>query len=140
MNSDKVKKSKNSLEQYYITRKRYHMNVDWRINLTFKNAQNRSIKQGKPFDLDKDYLKKIWEEQEGRCALTGMEFDLRDLDTGRPNPDGPSLDKINPAEGYVRGNVRFITYQANWCRSDYGDEALIAFAKRLIEYNEGIIV
>lgn len=35
--------------------------------------------------------------------------------------DAPSLDRINPARSYLRGNLRWITWKENWEKGIYQD-------------------
>jgi hypothetical protein len=45
---------------------------------------------------------------------------------GRPN--SPSLDRIDPAQGYVPGNVQVISKRANSMKNDGTAQELLAFA------------
>jgi hypothetical protein len=40
------------------------------------------------------------------------------ISTGHMSPNSPSLDKIVPALGYVKGNVRVISFKANTMKSN----------------------
>ena len=55
---------------------------------------------------------------------------------GRNNPDNPSLDRVVPELGYVRGNVRVISYWANRLKCDCSDAAVF---RRLADYTEGLL-
>lgn len=78
--------------------------------------------------------KALWERARGRAAKRGLTFSLRKdaisvprycpalgitvcLSEGRTN-NSPSLDRIDPAQGYVSGNVRVISDQANRLKAD----------------------
>lgn len=80
---------------------------------------------------------KLWEGAKKRCGETGLIFALTVHDVpavprrcpvlgillvsntkAGPIDSSPSLDRINPALGYVPGNVRVISYRANRLRSD----------------------
>lgn len=37
---------------------------------------------------------------------------------GRHTSNSPTVDRINPREGYVKGNVRVVSYRANNLKSD----------------------
>lgn len=49
---------------------------------------------------------------EGRCALSGMAFDVAQSHLS------PSPDRIDNRRGYVCGNVQFVTWQVNNMRRD----------------------
>lgn len=58
-----------------------------------------------------------------RCPVLGTEMVLQQ-GLGR-RPEAPSLDKIRPSLGYVRGNVAIISNRANMIKSDAtADEVL----------------
>mgnify|MGYP003421634926 CR=1 FL=1 len=56
----------------------------------------------------------------GKCELSGATFVL----DGPRGPLSPSLDRIVPARGYVRGNVRVICHALNAALGDWGEDAL----------------
>jgi hypothetical protein len=86
----------------------------------------------------KDYMRRrrvelptqpLWERARKRAAARGLEFSIRRDDIiiptscpvlgipltigGKRAPSSPSLDRINPAAGYVPGNIRVISDRAN---------------------------
>lgn len=66
-------------------------------------------------DLTIEYIKQIWDDQNGICPLTGWALILpqgtaKGWETS--DPSNASLDRIDPSKGYVKGNVRFIAYMA----------------------------
>jgi len=71
-------------------------------------------------DIEPEYLARLWEEQEGRCALTGWTMQLEPSDSTSPNQ--ASLDRIDNQKGYIRGNVRFLCLMANYARNQFDDE------------------
>lgn len=67
------------------------------------------------------------------CPLLGIP-----LIRGRHNsPNMPSLDRLDPDRGYVKGNVRVISFLANAMKRDATKEQLLLFATRLPEYLAG---
>ena len=68
-------------------------------------AKNKEI----PFNLTLDYINAIWPE-DNRCPALGIPF-VRHSGAGRHN--SPSVDKLNPALGYVKGNVAIVSHRAN---------------------------
>lgn len=60
-----------------------------------------------------------------RCPVLGIRMSRR---PGRACADSPSLDRINPKRGYVRGNVWVISWRANRLKGD----ATVAELERLV--------
>ena len=70
---------------------------------TYHNAKKRARHLGLPFDLDwKDLVIPEY------CPILGMRMN-KELNFDHR----PSLDRIDPSKGYVKGNVAFISMKAN---------------------------
>lgn len=96
-------------------------------------AKNRAKTGSLAFDLDKEHLINLWEEQDGRCAISGRLFDLaRPSEIESVKANAPSLDRIEPKKGYVKGNVRLVCYQVNTALNEYGEAALRSLCKDII--------
>lgn len=94
----------------------------------------RGCRKGKgPTDLTLEYLKKIWEDQNGICSLSGWQLILPDNTaigwSGGPNPRNASLDRIDNSKGYVIGNVRYVAIMANYCRNGFSDDDVFMFCR-----------
>lgn len=50
----------------------------------------------------------------------------------RNHPDNPSLDRIDPTQGYIRGNIQVISRKANMAKQDITDPAFFDRLARLI--------
>ncbi len=100
-------------------------------------ARNRPVEN----DLDLPYLKALWEKQAGRCAVSGLPPVLPPntaaYDRMTREPLKASLDRIDQARGYVRGNVRFVTLIANLARNRFTDEQMIAFCEAVVRHQRG---
>jgi hypothetical protein len=72
-------------------------------------------------DLDIYYLKDIWDQQEGRCALSGIP--LQHGSNGDINTKA-SLDRKNASLGYIRGNVQFLSCALNYAKSTKDDDSI----------------
>lgn len=89
-------------------------------------AKNRAEKQGVPFDIELEDI--IVPEV---CPVLGMKLEQG----GRGNPSSPSLDKLIPSLGYVKGNVRVISARANSLKNNATLEelrAIVAYMEREI--------
>lgn len=58
-----------------------------------------------------------------RCPALGILLS-RNVGGRGPNPDSPSLDRINPALGYVPGNVQVLSIKANLIKQNATPEEL----------------
>jgi len=99
----------------------------------------RRKKHKKESNIDLSYLKQIWEEQNGVCPLTGWKLELPRNSTYWGTKDNKikraSLDRIDSDKGYVKGNIRFISVMANYCKNEFTDEDVILFCESVIEKN-----
>lgn len=99
-------------------------------------ARSRARKLGVPCDLDIDFL--VERFQAGVCEATGIPFVFEDAEGGskKVHPYSPSLDRIEPAKGYTKDNVRAVVYIYNIARSEYPDEQVLHFARALVAHSE----
>jgi hypothetical protein len=80
----------------------------------------RAQKKGVPFELDEAWVRQEVERNDGRCALTGMNFTTGD-GPGRA-PFTPSFDRIDPRKGYTKDNTRIVIWAINVMLGDWGED------------------
>jgi hypothetical protein len=97
-------------------------------------AKNRAKTKALAYDIDGSYLLELWNEQEGKCCISGEEFDLSRPEDGIANWNAPSLDRVAPALGYTKGNVRLVCYQINAAMQHYGTEHFLKLCKIVSAY------
>lgn len=68
-----------------------------------------------PFEIDWEYALSLLTPN---CAILGTPLNWCEK-TEKPKPDSPSLDKIIPELGYIKGNVAWVSHKANTIKS-YG--------------------
>jgi hypothetical protein len=83
-------------------------------------AKFRATKQGIPFDLVKEDIK-IPKE----CPVLHIPLVVG---VRKSHANSPSLDRIVPSLGYVKGNIHVISHRANQIKSNATPEELIAVA------------
>ena len=76
----------------------------------FMHAKNRARRAGTPFEITFSEVK-----VPAVCPLLGIPLEWA---TGRYAAGTPSLDRINPALGYVPGNVWVVSWRANAIKRD----------------------
>jgi hypothetical protein len=81
---------------------------DYRLAL-IRAAKHRAKEKNIPFDITKDDLELIW-----KCPVLGIDI----FSAGLNNPNAPSIDRIIPCFGYIKGNVKIISRRANTLKGD----------------------
>lgn len=110
-------------------------NLEGCLYQMFQNTRTRSKKKKLLFDIDLEFLKYLYNKQNGKCALSGIEMTYY-FGYGR-SPKNVSIDKINPSKGYVKTNVRLVCSHVNMMKSYLTDSELVEFCKAIIkECNE----
>lgn len=96
----------------------------------FLNAERRALGR-RTFTMTPEDLRKAWRRSEGRCEVSGIEFDLDAAIERVKKPFAPSLDRIDSARGYEPGNIRLVCMIVNFAMSSWGEEPLMQLAEAL---------
>jgi hypothetical protein len=99
------------------------------IASNLRSTRARCKVKGIECSVSAEQIVQLFTEQEGLCALTGRQMVYGSRGQQR---DSLSIDRIVPALGYVAGNVRLVTYQANMARGALDDDELIAFCEAVL--------
>jgi hypothetical protein len=86
----------------------YERNV---INMLFLGARSRAKKKGIEFNIELSDIPEI----PITCPLLGLPFTKRSEGL---KDTSPSLDRIDPKKGYIKGNVWIVGYRANLIKND----------------------
>lgn len=115
----KVKAQIEKNRQAYLARypevktKRAEKQVQWRLlNIEFvllKSARVRAARKGIAFDLEIGDI-----TIPAVCPILGIAI----ASSRGVKPCSPSIDRIDPKKGYVKGNVRVISHRANALKSN----------------------
>ena len=101
-------------------------------------ARLKNKEKGLDTDLTKEYLKDLYETQNGECSLTGLKMDLprttQDADI-KKNPIKASLDRIDSDFPYSTGNVQFVCYSANMAKNDFTQKESLEFFENIKSKN-----
>jgi hypothetical protein len=89
-------------------------------------AQVSAEKKGVPIDIDVEYIKLLYEQQNGLCKYTNWEIPLCQ---DKNNYKRASLDRVIPESGYTRGNLAWTTIMANHAKNIWPEENLIEFCE-----------
>ena len=113
--------------------KQLKRSISTKIQDMLTRAKNRSIEKGVPFNLCKDDIEFV-----EVCPLLNIPLNW---EGGPRDKNTPSLDRIIPEKGYVKGNVKIISNLANMMKSYANNEELQMFATNINKYmkNEEIV-
>jgi len=141
MNTADCEKARKKREYMLVYKPKYDEANKERIQLAAKERRKRKIRQllvngarararlhGLPFDITQEDV-----VIPSRCPILGIEIKISE---GGIGPGSPSLDKLIPELGYVRGNVFVISHRANTLKSNATLGELRAFAKGIVGYLE----
>lgn len=81
----------------------------------------------KDTDVDLEFLLALPQQ----CAVTGRSFEYDNKYGTFSNPLAPSLDQINPSEGYYKRNIQVVLNCINKMKNDMPDEAFRKLWKEL---------
>ena len=109
-------------------RKRLNPNPHSQLNeyKLYQAAKTRAKRDGLPFDIT--YQDVIIP---AHCPVLGIELEPC-VGTHGPSDNSPSIDKIIPELGYVKGNIQVISFRANTIKRDATAEEL----RKVLQYVE----
>ncbi len=107
--------------------------LDW----TLKRLSNRQVSKKHKRYLDFQYLKELYDCQNGKCAISGVEMTY-EVGSGHVLTN-ISVDRINSEKGYEKGNIQLLCRVVNQMKSNMTDSELISWCKLIVERNSDAI-
>jgi hypothetical protein len=86
----------------------------WINRHLFQNSKKNAKAKNIPHTLTLDSVHKMWEEQNGRCAISGVP-----LTWGKKSITNASIDQIYPSAGYHLDNVWLVCLGMNTLKMEY---------------------
>lgn len=104
--------------------------LKYNIKTMMNRFKKRANKKEFDFDIDKEYLEELFNEQKGICSLTGRQlvFDVN-------NENRLSLDRIDSKKGYVKNNVQWVCWIANNSKQESTMEQWLKLCQDAINHN-----
>lgn len=111
--------------------RRYKRSKKGIITCLLNNAKDRAKRNNLPYELDYEWLEaKI---DAGVCELSHLPFVHESRGAFKCSPYAPSIDKINPKDGYTKNNCRVICFCVNMALSDWGEDVLYNMCENLLK-------
>lgn len=97
-----------------------------RFNRLVIGARASAKSKGYTFDIDRNDVQRIWENQNGLCTYTGWE-----MSPETKNQRLMSLDRIDSSIGYVKGNIQLTCWCVNRAKSFMGESEFREMCKAI---------
>lgn len=125
-NPDKIKRA---ADKYHD---KNHGTIKYHVQEKISSWKKASIVQS---DLTCEYLIDLYNHQNGCCHYSGEKM-IFGWVNGKPHHNSISLDKLDPAKGYVQGNVVWCGYLVNTMKQNMTEEQFYTFIGSLLKRKE----
>lgn len=104
-----------------------------------RNMKRHAHESGQACSVSLDDLKKQWDQQDGRCPYTGWEMENANTSGHRisRSPRKASVDRKDSKQGYVPGNIQFVSMMANFAKNDFTESELLSFCESVVKNRIG---
>ena len=121
-----------------MTVKSWKERVDKYPNIMFgralRSARHRAAKRDIEFNLDKDYIMSLFDEQKGKCYYSGIELNIAKANNSNfHDPLKMSLDCVDHEKGYVKGNVVWCAYCVNALKLKMSTSEMVDVCKGIVK-------
>jgi hypothetical protein len=104
------------------------------LTRAYYNICQRAKKGKVECSLTPEELFLLWQQCEGRCAVSGLEFSDEIVERAFvKKPFAPSLDRRDPTKGYSLHNIQITCVAANFAMNEWGIEILRRLASGVVE-------
>ena len=100
----------------------------------YAKAKARAKKTNVAFTVTAEQAWNMINNQGWRCALSGVAFDRNN----QQDPLAPSLDQINPRQGYTPDNVQYLTWLVNNSKAALDNDQYKSLCKAVIDHAGGV--
>lgn len=107
-----------------------------------RNAQIKCQQRNKEINVDVEYLKNLWEFQQGICPYTKIKMKLPESGseyTKQYSLEKASLDRIDSSKGYIKGNVEFVCLAINYAKNNRTRDEMKLFIEKIISHGQTTI-
>lgn len=129
-------KTKNTCRWCSDTASRKRTGATYHGYLTVLCSKARSARKGTDviFEIDSEHLIELWENQNGRCAISNVHMTHHSDGRGRKDFNA-SIDRIVPELGYVHGNVQLVCDRVNTMRHTLSMDLFYWWVKAIHEFS-----
>lgn len=100
-----------------------------------KHARTKKEKSKIKWEIELEHVLDLWDQQEGKCALTGLFMTYHKDGSGRRDLNA-SIDRIDPDVDYLAHNIQLVCARANAMKHILKEDELYWWAKNIVESKE----
>ena len=104
------------------------------LKLLFTQLKSSRRNSEITWNLELDYIYKLWDEQKGCCALSGINMTWHR--GGGQTDYSCSIDRKDSKKGYEVGNIQLVCSTVNYMKSTLNDAQLYWWCKNIVDYKE----
>lgn len=98
----------------------------------FNKIKAQAIEREIEFDITMEHIGDLFEEQGGRCILSGIELTLKKHT--KDTTQTASLDRKDSSKGYVVGNLQWVHKDLNRLKGTFSQEEFILLCKQVADH------
>jgi hypothetical protein len=99
------------------------------LKTCLNNARKNARQRGRPCDVDLQHLMDVFNNQAGSCYYTGQPLSL---ESGK---SCLSMDRLNPKQGYVPGNIVLTSWGINQLKSDLTEHDFLTLCRLVVSHH-----
>lgn len=122
------------LHQQYLRKKG---TLKGKLTNLVTQSRYRASKSKLEHEVDVEFLSNLYESQQGKCALSGIDMEIIGKRGTEQYWKNISIDRIDSSKGYTEGNVQLVCTGVNYMKKDMSDEMFIHFCKTVTENRSG---
>jgi len=97
--------------------------------------KTEAAERGLCWEVSNEYLQQIWDHQNGKCPLSGVNIWIGYNGRIKTREVTASLDRIDSSKGYVDGNVQWVHKIVNSMKWDTPENVFIETCKTIRDFN-----
>lgn len=102
----------------------------------FTRFRNGAKKKGNCFEITLQDVWELFEEQNKKCALSGVSIDFTRVGVGNRASYTASIDRIDSGKGYTRENVQLVHKNVNIMKNAFNQDYFVQTCKLIAKNNE----
>ena len=98
-----------------------------------RNARTRAKERSVPFEITREYIYTLFENQDGKCYYSGMQLSVvKNIKEREHDPLKMTLDCVDPKLGYVAGNIVWCAYCINALKLQMSEAEMLNICSEIV--------